>query len=160
MALRAASVLVVLGIVSLAPVRGAAGQCFADPPPPQTRLLKSAHKGVELYSFLGGDGTLQWSMLWGTNRNKTQAEIRSAPCSLHSMEELKEALGRLAVGEHVFWMWDPKVCPFCSYPARETIDALIGHARSVGVCLTTGALCAGEEEPPNNWMQLTPRDGL
>jgi len=99
------------------------------------RLEKPAGKGVELYSWKATDGSMRYSLLWGTNRLKTGAEIKSAACAMADLAQVKAILSRLANGEHVFWMWTSAECADCSYPPRETIEILVAHAKHVGVSL-------------------------
>lgn len=63
------------------------------------RAPKPAFKGMELYSWQE-NGLWRYSLLVGTNRNKSWAEVAAA-----SMDEsgLRERLAQLAVGEMVFW---------------------------------------------------------
>jgi hypothetical protein len=60
-------------------------------------------KGVELYSWKDQENHWAFAMLDGTDRNKTEAEVKAAKNPIKGAEDLKEALARLAVGEHVFW---------------------------------------------------------
>jgi diacylglycerol kinase len=65
-----------------------------------TRSEQPAFKGMELYSWQNKDGEWQYAILVGTNRNKTVAEIQSAPLDLQGV---KTAIAQLAVGESLFW---------------------------------------------------------
>jgi hypothetical protein len=100
----------------------------------RTRMAKAAFKGVELYSWPARDG-FRFSLLWGTNRTKTTAEIRSEACALVSVDALKDVLVRLAPGEHV--VWSHRGCPKnrCAYPPNDVVEAVLRHARSAGVVL-------------------------
>ncbi len=62
-------------------------------------------KGVELYSWRE-PGYEQWrfSLLPGTNRNKTLAEVKAPEHTIVTVEALKQQLAHLAVGEYVFWI--------------------------------------------------------
>jgi len=64
-----------------------------------TRMPK-AFKGVELYSWKDKEAWL-FALLPGTNRLKTEEEIKRAP-SL-GLLALKKRVGILAEGEEVFW---------------------------------------------------------
>lgn len=71
------------------------------------RAEQTTFKGMELYSWQGSDGEWQYSLLIGTNRNKTVEEILSAPLDLQG---IKVAIAQLAVGESLFWtnnVYDP-----------------------------------------------------
>jgi hypothetical protein len=99
------------------------------------RFPERASKGVELYSWKTTDGGLRFSLLWGTNRNKTDSEIRARGCTLPDVASTKAAFGRLAKGERVFWAND--TCPRkdCTYPSDKVIEDLRAHAKSVEVTL-------------------------
>ena len=71
-------------------------------PPPQ-REAKPRFKGVELYSWRERGGDWVFALLDGTNGLKTLEEVKAPTISIKGAEELKKALARLAVGEHVFW---------------------------------------------------------
>jgi hypothetical protein len=56
---------------------------------------------MELYSWPDEKGQWAFSLLPGTNRNKTVEEVREQPLSLAGV---KEGISRLAVGEQVLWI--------------------------------------------------------
>ena len=60
-------------------------------------------KGFELYSW--EEGT-QWvfSVLVGTNRHKTPAEIQSPEGRLESLEELEAVIASIPAGETATWL--------------------------------------------------------
>ena len=60
-------------------------------------------KGWEIYSWQV-DGTWYYSLLVGTNRNKTLEEVQDPAVRLESIEALKERLSQLAEGEWVTWL--------------------------------------------------------
>jgi hypothetical protein len=66
-----------------------------------TRNEEVAFKGIELYSWQDETGKWQYSILAGTNRNKSLDEVQAAPLDLG---EVKEAIEKMAVGESLFWM--------------------------------------------------------
>ena len=102
------------------------------------RLQRAAPKGVELYSWQDPNGRFRFSLLWGTNRNKTEGEIRAPDCVLMDVPAVEAAFGRLAQGEHVFWAND--TCPKkdCRYPPTEVVEGLDARARDMGVALEGG----------------------
>ena len=59
-------------------------------------------KGYELYSWEKND---EWyfSILIGTNREKTLDEIQSADAVLQGMDQLKAALESISAGQYVTW---------------------------------------------------------
>lgn len=63
----------------------------------------SSMKGYELYSWQD-DGQWRFSLLEGTNREKTLDEIRSPDSSLKGIEALKPALENIRAGQWVTWL--------------------------------------------------------
>jgi hypothetical protein len=59
-------------------------------------------KGYELYSW-EKDGEWYFSILIGTNREKTLDEIQSADAVLLGVDELKAALESMPAGQYVTW---------------------------------------------------------
>jgi uncharacterized protein YceK len=59
-------------------------------------------KGYELYSW---QDSAQWkfSLLVGTNREKTLDEIKSADVVFSSVDELKSALEKIPTGQYITW---------------------------------------------------------
>ncbi len=66
--------------------------------PKQTKCFK----GVELYLW-HLDGKPVWTLMHGTNRLKTEQEIRNPKEAIKSFAELEKLLGKLAPGEYVFF---------------------------------------------------------
>jgi len=99
------------------------------------RLEKVASKGVELYSWKDAKGDFRYSLLWGTNRNKAESEIKASGCVLANLEALKSALGHLAIGEQVFWA--NSMCPkkACAYPADSVKQDLSARAHTLGIVI-------------------------
>jgi hypothetical protein len=138
--------------------------CPAHGPSSGQRFEKRAAKGVELYSWKTRANTFRFSLLWGTNRNKTDREIKAPGCTLEDIAGLKAALGRLAKGEHV--VWGNELCPKndCTYPPADVVETLRAHARNVDVTLEPRSP-RGEEQahlgrvpgtvPPNKPLQPT-----
>lgn len=60
-------------------------------------------KGVELYSWKDKGGDWLFVLLDGTNRIKSENEVKGSKSRINGVEGLKKALSRLAVGERVFW---------------------------------------------------------
>ncbi len=101
------------------------------------RAITVAGKGVELHSWRAKDGTMRFSLLWGTNRLKTEAEVKSASCTISSTAQLRIVFSRLANGERVFWLWDPRECPSCSHPDRDVVDQVLADGRDAGITIET-----------------------
>lgn len=64
--------------------------------------LGTSMKGYELYSWQEGN---QWkfSLLVGTNREKSIEEIKSADVVLSSVDALKSKLEEIPAGQYVMW---------------------------------------------------------
>lgn len=75
--------------------------CGSSPEPSATPFPESM-KGYELYSWQDGN---QWkfSILVGTNREKTLDEIKSADVLLSGVDELKSTLEKIPAGQYVTW---------------------------------------------------------
>jgi diacylglycerol kinase len=101
------------------------------------RVEQTSFKGMELYSWQTKNGEWQYSLLVGTNRNKTVEEILSAPLDLQG---IKVAIAQLAVGESLFWtnkVYDPgpdQSVNF-SFPPDAVVNELKEFAREKQVDL-------------------------
>jgi uncharacterized protein YceK len=75
--------------------------CGTAVQPTATQRAESM-KGYELYSWQDGS---QWkfSLLIGTNREKTLDEIKSADTVLIGVDSLKSALEKVSSGQYVTW---------------------------------------------------------
>jgi len=69
---------------------------------PTVTLYPKSMKGYELYSWKEGD---QWkfSLLIGTNRDKTLEEIKSASVVLADVDALLSSLEKIPAGEYITW---------------------------------------------------------
>ncbi|MFO0875890.1 MAG: hypothetical protein U0840_00685 [Gemmataceae bacterium] len=72
--------------------------------PGQARDAKPRFKGVELYSWKDDDGGWVFVLMDGTNREKTAAQVKKVKTKYYRTKDLAHGLGRLAVGEQVFWV--------------------------------------------------------
>jgi len=102
-----------------------------------SRAEQTAFKGMELYSWQTKNGEWQYSLLVGTNRNKTAEEILSAPLDLQG---IKVAIAQLAVGESLFWtnnVYDPGSSQSVnfSFPPDVVVNELKDFAREKQVDL-------------------------
>ena len=75
--------------------------CAASSQPTATAFRESM-KGYELYSWQDGS---QWkfSLLVGTNREKTVEEIKSADVVLSGVDELTSTLQKIPAGQYITW---------------------------------------------------------
>jgi hypothetical protein len=67
------------------------------------RAAKTAGKGIELYSWKPEGKAWNFSLLVGTNRQKTEEQIKKPERTIVGVGELKKRLAELAEGEQVFW---------------------------------------------------------
>ena len=101
------------------------GACRAD----DKREEKPRFKGVELYSWQDKSGAWKFVLLDGTNRLKTEEEVKSAKTQVNGAKDLKKALARLAVGEQVFWTHPIKGFQFPPQTTREKIEKAAKEAK-------------------------------
>jgi hypothetical protein len=99
--------------------------CRAD----DKREKKPRFKGVELYSWQE-KGDWWFVLLSGTNRIKTENEVKAARSRTKGAENLKKELARLAVGEQVFWTLPAKGFEL---PPKEVQQAIRKAARGVQI---------------------------
>jgi hypothetical protein len=88
-------------------------------------------KGYELYSWQEGD---QWkfSLLTGTNREKTLDEIQSTDAALNGMDALRSALEAISPGETITWSAKDHL----AFPPEE----IIGQVQQI--CTDQGLTCS------------------
>ena len=102
------------------------GVCKAE----DVREVKPRFKGVELYSWkVEGDGWV-YVLIDGTNRLKTEDEVKGAKGRIQGADGLKKALARLAVGEQV--SWDHRVNGFV-FPPETTRKEIQEAAREAEI---------------------------
>ncbi len=96
------------------------------------RAAHTAFKGIELYSWKdAATGSWHFSLLPGTNRNKTATEITAPSQVIADVHKLEQRLARLAKGEQVFWS-SPNVGNF-AFPPTATIDTVVKYAATCDV---------------------------
>ncbi len=98
----------------------------------ESRARKPAFKGVEMYSWQV-HGAWKFSLLLGTNRNKTRREVTLSSVSITGVTGLKKGLARLAEGEEVFW-FNLEGEPF-AYPPVPVIRDLEDFCKGKGIKL-------------------------
>ena len=103
---------------------GTASQRAATP-------LGESMKGYELYSWQDGN---QWkfSLLVGTNREKTLDEIKSADVVLSGVEALKSKLEEIPAGQYVTWSSKEAL----SLPPEDIIKQVEQTCKDKGLILT------------------------
>ena len=96
-----------------------------------SRADQTAFKGLELYSWQDENGGWQYSILEGTNRNKTLEEVQAIPLDLQGV---KNAIAKMAIGESLFWMNRVQDTASgqmlqLSFPPDEVVNELTEFAR-------------------------------
>ena len=93
-------------------------------------LAAGSMKGYELYSWQDGD---QWyfSVLVGTNRNKTPDEIRSPGSAFRSLGALEAALKTIPAGQWVTWLSGNTL----AFPSDEVVAQVQQICRDRGLQL-------------------------
>jgi hypothetical protein len=106
--------------------------CGIAPQPAATQLAESM-KGYELYSWQQGS---QWSfsLLVGTNREKTLNEIKSADGILVGMDALKSTLENIAAGQYVTWSLKENL----AFPPEDIIRQVEQICKDKGLILNIG----------------------
>ncbi len=99
---------------------------FAQEP---ARAEQSHLKGVELYSWKDErSGEWRFSLLLGTNRIKSLAEIKSQATVIRDIVALKQNICRLARGENVYWYSGLRSNPTLQKPDHAPVDEVIKFA--------------------------------
>ena len=97
------------------------------------RPASPSMKGIELYSWQTDAGEWRYSLLPGTNRQKTYDEVVAHPLT---QAELEDEMGYLAEGEYVFWMnWveEEEGREMLSFPPEETIEDIVQYGTDHGI---------------------------
>lgn len=66
-------------------------------------MAKPMMKGADLYCWKNPQGEWNYSLLRGTNREKSEAIFRIPSHTMTSVEEVKKKLSLLAEGEYISW---------------------------------------------------------
>jgi hypothetical protein len=98
--------------------------------PPVVKPLAESMKGYELYSWLDGS---QWkfSLLLGTNREKSLEEIKSKGNVLIGMDALKSTLEKVPAGQYVTWSTKESL----SFPPDDMIRQVERISKDQGLIL-------------------------
>jgi 1-deoxy-D-xylulose 5-phosphate reductoisomerase len=95
---------------------------------PAATLPAESMKGFELYSWQEGS---QWkfSLLTGTNREKTLDEIQSTSTALNGVEGLRSTLGAISPGQTITWSAKEPL----SFPPEEILQQVEQICRDEGL---------------------------
>ncbi len=98
---------------------------------PAEREAKPAFKGMELYSWRPTGQDWHFSLLLGTNRNKSIEEVMDPEVTIVGVAALKERLAYLTVGEWVTWGY----LGLELFP-QELVEDLQGYCRGLEIELS------------------------
>lgn len=103
--------------------------CGAASEPPITPFPESM-KGYELYSWQENN---QWnfSLLVGTNREKTLEEIKASDTTLRGIDALTSALEQMPSGQHITWSSRETL----SFPPDDIIEQVKRDCEDKGLIL-------------------------
>ena len=109
-------------------ISGCGGSSQPSPTP-----LGESMKGYELYSWQEGN---QWkfSLLVGTNREKTIEEIKSADILLSSVDELESVLETIPAGQYITWSSRETL----SFPPEDVLNQVEQACEDQGLILNIG----------------------
>jgi hypothetical protein len=86
------------------------------------RAEASQLKGFELYSWKDKNDKWVYSLVGGTNRIKTEDEVKAERNQIKTVDELKKAFARLGEGQHVYWIHRIKGFEFPVEAKRKEIS--------------------------------------
>jgi hypothetical protein len=92
-------------------------------------------KGYELYSWQTR-GQWYFSLVIGTNRQKTYGEITSTRARVKGIEGLKRKLDLLPRGEEIFW--STHLMRRMKLPPKDIIKEVVDYCREKGLILRVG----------------------
>lgn len=104
--------------------------CGAASEPPLTPFPESM-KGYELYSWQDGN-TWKFSLLVGTNREKSLDEIKSADVALSGVDALKATLEQIPAGQYITWSSRETL----SFPSDDIIEQVKQTCKDKGLILS------------------------
>jgi hypothetical protein len=98
-------------------------------------LQRHSMKGYELYSWQAR-GQWYFSLVVGTNRQKTFQEIASPRWRIEGVAALKQKLDLVPKGEDLFW--SARRMPKTKLPPRTIVDEILSYCRARGLNLRVG----------------------
>jgi hypothetical protein len=99
----------------------------------QERPVQKAFKGIELYSWQDSKGDWLFALLPGTNRLKSETEVKRKENQISGAEELEKHFMRLAEGELVFWFH--RYLKGFAYPDEKMMKQIACSAKKAKVNL-------------------------
>jgi hypothetical protein len=104
------------------------GVCLAQ----EKREDRPRFKGVELYSWKDSKGDWVFALVNGTNRQKTEEEVKAPKNQIAGLGMLEKAFAHLAVDERV--SWSNQIEGF-DYPPEQTIKRIEKFAKESKIIL-------------------------
>ncbi len=104
----------------------------APPRPTSESALPRSMKGYELYSW-EVEGRWYFSLVAGTNRQKSYEEVTSDEVAVEGVEAIKQKLARLPKGEQV--IWSARDNPNVTLPPQPLIDELQAFCNNLDISL-------------------------
>lgn len=98
------------------------------------REPKPRFKGVEVYSWQDDKGVWRYAILDGTNRQKTEQEVKAAQTVYTGTDKFVAALKLLAEGEMVFW-FNKRLTGF-EYPPKDDLKKIDEAAKAAKIQLS------------------------
>ena len=100
--------------------------CWAD----DKKEAKPRFKGVELYSWKDKGGNWVFALPDGTNREKSEKEVKGAKDLIRGAPDLKKAFSGLAEGEQV--SWSHRIAGF-EFPPKAMSDEIEAAAKKAKI---------------------------
>ena len=110
---------------------GAVALFFAGLLMAQDRPAKRQLKGMELYGWRDPSSQWVYALLPGTNRIKTEAEIKQPRNQIAGVKELEQRFLQLAPGEQIFW--SQTELGGHAYPDTKTLKEIVHAAKKAEV---------------------------
>lgn len=107
------------------------GGCAKKASPLAPVAGQESMKGYELYSW-EKDSQWYFSVLIGTNREKTLDEIQSTDATLKGIDELKAVLEAIPANQYVTWLSRDGL----AFPPDEVIQEVEGICKAQGLNLS------------------------
>ena len=93
------------------------------------RPASRAFKGIELYSWQDAQGSWVFAIVPGTNRRKSEAEVKRSENQIRDLSALERRFGELAKGEQVYW-FDSDTSGFTFPDAKARAEVLLAAKRA------------------------------
>lgn len=106
---------------------------YSQTAPPSSPIEQHSMKGWELYSWKSG-GSWFFRLMVGTNRQKTESEIKKGKEHPTDIVGIKKELSSLKKGELVFWQGHAE--GVYELPPANIVKDIVAHAQRHGITIT------------------------